>query len=308
MPTTRSSVLILFLVGAVSVRADQTILIPNLPNRPAAVTASYRGVPCPVVAIRNGRPLVEVEGRTRPADSEALSLAVGSGYAQGSVTLSEADLTRAVDYRSGRGSTIFKITIESQTALADAFLVLFVADYQDYTDALEHDRPIVFTTVPFDLGRLDAGKRQPVSMKFGLIAREEGHLCIWSAVIFSRGQQVRSAGVTDTLPLFFDAMDRDNHRLLKAEREKRGEAAFEVFRAVPLDPPPEIKAKYGGQKVNVTLQINRNGNVTGMIIPGNDDPALADFVRSLLTRWWLFLPPVHNGAAYGLTLSLPLRF
>jgi hypothetical protein len=301
-------------VGAVPGRGEKWVQLelPKMPEIPAKILARFQGSPRPAVGAKKGRFIVLVDDRLETADPDApLILSVGDGYALGFVTITESKMTRYHGTDNEQLYTAFEGKVTSQTELTRVLLVVVAFtynEYRDYTTISSRDRPFAFTMMAEPIDHLAAGKPKKVSVSFPALKTAPEENSLWTAVVFANGRQVRTTGVSNMLPWFFEAQSRCNHRRLLDERGKRGTAPVEIYRNLPLDAPPEIKTKYGGQTVVVMLEIDRTAHITGIQLPETDDPQLRDFLYDRMAKLWLFLPCVREGENQTGFLQLKLRF
>lgn len=289
----------------------QTVPNSQLLDRPAVGLSNYKDNWVPVVGVdgdslivtANGSPVV-IEGRA------GIALSVGDRYANGFVTISDVssrDVPAINDPESAATNTDFKPTsvifaldMESDIDVPNAY-TLFVAVPHDQSP----DAQPALAIIARQIGDLHAGKQIHLSFQLPKLGQDEGKE--WTALVFAAGRQVRSTGMNQVLPAYFDGIESYRLRKRIAERVKKGaDAPIAAFRQLPLGLPAVITAKYQGATVNVKLKVSADGRVVAAETVGLSDPKLSEAIQKGVAIW-LFLPPVKNGAAVPASVIIPIK-
>jgi hypothetical protein len=290
----------------------QTVPNPQLLDRPAVTLYNHKGNWVPVIGVDGDSLIVTVNGSPEVVRGGAgIALSVGDRYANGFVTISdvssrdvpaindlEAAVTNASDFKPT--SVIFALNIESDIDVSNAY-VLFVALPHDQTP----DAPPALAIIAREIGDLHAGKQMHLSFQLPKLGQDEGRE--WTALVFAAGRQMRSTGMNQVLPAYFDGLETYGLRERIAERVKKGaDAPIAAFRQLPLGLPSVITDKYRGATVKVELKISADGRVVAAETVGLSDPKLSEAIQKGVATW-LFLPPVKNGATMPASVIIPIK-
>lgn len=284
---------------------------PQLPDRPAAALSKYKDNWVPVVGADGNVPVVSVGGSEVVLEgNSAIILSVGDHFADGFVTVTDvdlADIPPSTDAEEAATTTnlqatreVFKASLVSDIDVPNAYAIVVGSPPGQKPDS----QPTLAVRVS-RIGDLQAGKLAHISVAINkLSGREEPK---WSVLVFSGGRQVRSSGMSEVMPAYFDRVENQSLKRRIAERVAKGtDAQVAAFRQLPLGIPDAVKAKYHGTTVNVTVSFSAEGRVVSAVPVGSSDPELAEAVgRGFGT--WLFLPPVKAGAAVASSAIIPLK-
>src|ERR1019366_4024059 len=190
----------------------QTVPNSQLLDRPAVALSNYKDNWVPVVGVNgdslivtaNGSPVV-IEGRA------GIALSVGDRYANGFVTISdvssrdvpaindpETAATNASDFKPK--SVIFALDMESDIDVPNAY-TLFIAVPHDQSP----DAPPALAIIARQIGDIYAGKQIHLSFQLPKLGQDEGKE--WTALVFAAGRQMRSTGMNQVLPAYFEGIE-----------------------------------------------------------------------------------------------------
>jgi hypothetical protein len=289
----------------------QTVPSPKLPDRPAAALTMYKGNWAPVVGADGNAPIVVANGtQVTLANNAGIVLSVGDRYADGFVTLANVQV---IDVPTQNGPEAASMSIEMKSThvyysvdltpdvdAPDAYALLISYPPNQHSDA-----PPALATVLHQIGNLTAGKR--THMKVVLPKLNEADGPGWNCLVFTAARQVRSTGMGELLPDYFNRIETASLKKRIADRIAKGvDAPIAAFRQLPLGLPDPIKAKYHGTTVKVDIKVNSDGRVVSARPVGLSDPDLSDSLQKGFADW-LFLPPVKDGEATSGNAMIPLK-
>lgn len=303
----------LILVGALACAAAvaQPVDFTPPPARPVVPFVKLKTGMVPMATIDSSDwPTALVDGKPmRATDRFTYAFLAGKAFAPGHVTVTNLEVTNwSIEYNCDNVpfSTIpthseVSAKLTADTTIEDASVLLLVFDSERSTDTMPS-----FGASPLHVGKLRAGKTRNIKMNFPPLGGS--HRWAWSIVVFSGGQQIRSSGDnTQALPRFLDITERFVHHQKLSERRRGPDAPAGLFRTLPMEFSDELKQRYAGQTITVSVDIDRDGEVSRLHLLGNlSDPALTKAISASL-RHWLFLPPVKNGADIGTTVHVPVK-
>jgi hypothetical protein len=290
----------------------QTAPSPQLPDRPAAAFSKYKDNWAPVIGAEAREPIVTVNGSPVVLESSAaIVLSVGDHYGKGFVAVTDAHSTdvpmtndaeaAATMASSVRATAVtFEANLVPDTDIAGAYALLVCSPPHQ-----KPDDPPSLAIVASQIGDLKAGKQMHLSLVLPKLSDDEGPG--WNALVFSAGREVRSTGMGGVLPAYFDRIETLALKKRIAERVATGaDAPVSVFRQMPLGLPDAIMAKYRGTIIKAEVNVNADGRVVSAAPVVNVDSELNEAVGRGFT-FWLFLPPVKNGAAAPASVIIPLK-
>jgi hypothetical protein len=290
----------------------QTATTAQLPDRPAAAITNYKDTWLPVVGADQNAPIVVFNGNPVTLGSGAgIVLTVADRYANGFVTIKDAfcsdvpvtnDAQTAAEMANEMKPTseILQASLTADVDIPDAYALLIT-----YPPSKTPDAAPMLAVVTQSVGDLKAGVGAHLRAVLPKLGQEEGKG--WSILVFDAGRQVRSSGMGELLPGYFDRIEASTLKKRIAERlEKRVDAPIAAFRQMPLGLPEPIKAKYHGTTIKVEIRVSVDGRVVSAKPVGLADPDLWEALgRGFST--WLFLPPVKDGALVPASAIIPLK-
>jgi hypothetical protein len=295
--------------------AAQAAPDPQLPDRPAAAIAKYKDNMLPIVDVQGSYPMVVEDGNQVALDRDAgIVLSLGERYADGFVTISDVtqtdvqmasnEIDRDVGASLGAGEkagpVAFEANLTADRDVWDAYALL-VSLRPDQGP----DKPPMLAVVAQQIGNLSAGKQKHLSVRLPGLSGEARP--VWGVLVFSAGRQVRSTGMGEILPVYFDRLENSLLKRLIAQRVTRGvDAPIAAYRQMPLGLPDAVAARYRGTTVKVEVRVGADGRVVYARPLEVSDPELSSALsRGLAT--WLFVPPVKGGAVAPASAIIPLR-
>jgi hypothetical protein len=285
---------------------------PQLPDRPAVALSKYKDAWVPVVGVEPvGTIALDSAGRVVLPPDAGIALTVGGRYGDGFVTVADAHSVDVPPVRNAEEAETmaasFKVTAETYEAglTSDADLPGAYAIFILPAPPGKGDEAPSLAVLARPIGDLKAGKPAHLSATLPKPDEKEGR--DWALLVYCAGRQVRSTGMGDVLPAYFDALENSALRRHIAERVQKGaDAPIAVFRELPLGLPGAIEAKYHGATVKVRVSVDASGRVVSAKPVDGDDPQLAQAVEAGFGPW-LFLPPVRDGAAAPGSAIVPLK-
>jgi hypothetical protein len=292
--------------------SGQTAPETHLPDRPAIALSKYNQSWVPVVGVAAGVPVaLDNGGKVSLAANAGMILSVGDRYADGFVTVANANLTvapgavdpdmaEAMDSDMKSNAEDYEADLTSETDIDNAYALFVLPRPSQKPDALPR-----LAVVARPIGEMKAGKLTHLSAKLPNIAQTGGQ--DWTVLVYDSGRQVRSTGMGTVMPTYFDQIEATSLKKRIAERVAKGsDAPIAVFRQMPLGLPSDIEAKYHRTTVKVMVGVDSDGHVVSAKPEGLSDPELADAVAKGFGTW-LFIPPVKAGAAAPGSAIIPLR-
>jgi len=290
----------------------QTTPSPQLPDRPAAALSKYKDSWAPVIGAEAGAPIIAANGSPVTLESTSgIALSVGDHYADGFVTVTDTHSTDVPMTNDAEAAATMATSVRATAVTFEANLVpdidipgayaLLVCSPPDQ----KADAPPSLAVMACQIGDLQAGKQKHLALVLPKLRDDEGPG--WTVLVFSAGREVRSTGMSGVLPAYFDRIETLSLRKRIAERVAKGsDAPIAVFRQMPLGLPDELKAKYHGTTVKAEVSVNAEGGVVSAAPVGMSDPDLSAAIGRGFA-YWLFLPPVKNGAAAPASAIIPLK-
>ncbi len=284
---------------------------PQLPDRPAAAMAQYKGSWAPVVGADGTAPIVIASGNQVTLEANAgLALTVGDHYSPGFVAVKDVTFTdvpatndpeqAATDVNMRPTSEIFGATLQSNADLPGAYAVLIGSPPNPKADA-----PPTLAVRAVLIGDLQADKPQHFSTRLPKLQTDGTR--DWSLLVFASGREVRSTGMGELLPGYFDKLETQSLKKRIAERVEKGvDAPIAVARQMSLGLPPALLTKYHGTTVKAKVSFGADGRVTSAEPVGLTDPDLSAALAKGFSTW-LFLPPIKGGAATASSAIVPLK-
>jgi hypothetical protein len=289
----------------------QTLADSQLPDRPAAAVTNYKDAWLPVVGADHSSAIVVSGGTPVTLGPNAgIMLSVGDKYAGGFVTIADVDLsdvpvtndpeTAATMRQMEPTLQSLKANLTSDVDIPDAYALIVSKAPTSSPDA-----PPLLAVVVQAIGDLKAGATAHLSATLPKISKDESHT--WSVLVFDAGREVRSTGMGELLPAYFDRIDAIGLRKRIADRaDRRVDAPIAVFRQMPLGLPDPVKAKYHGTTVKVEIKVNVEGRVVSAKPVGPSDPDLWNALDKGFSTW-LFIPPVKDGVVAPGSAIIPLK-
>jgi TonB family protein len=231
-----------------------------------------------VKEIRNGRPQIDVDGKSQQAYGEQFGLTKAPFYRPGLVALPKFFVkTRHLNMPKFAAHVNYQMeirgTAKSDVPLTNCFFVLELMSWKDTS--------FLFTGMP----NLEAGKEEDFDLSFKLqVPLEEGH---YKVHIFSDGVE-----------LLHSKMPAD---YLAAQKQKSDDFASgrkTEFAAVPAQKiravyPAELTANALEGRVKVNCRINNRGQVVSAEIVESSHPAFSEPALAAV-RQWKFDPAVKD--------------
>ena len=288
----------------------QTPAAPQLPDRPAAAAAKYKDKWLPVVGADANGPIVVADGNVVTLSaSTGILLSIGDHYADGFVTIKDvysADVPPSTDpdviASNEMKATLVdvKASLTSDVDIPDAYALLVA-----YAPNPNQNAPQALAVMVRKIGDLTAGNQKSFTARLPKFDQNEGQG--WNILVFDQGRQVRSTGMGDILPGYFDRLDTAKLKKQLAERlTKATDAPIGVSRQMPLGLPDAVKAKYHGTTVIVEIRIGSDGRVLWARPVGLTDADLTDALNKGFSSW-LFLPPMKDGALTAGSVKIPVK-
>jgi hypothetical protein len=277
-------------------------------ERPARLTAEWKGARHPVVWFSSNRPVVLVDGKRRISDYKALGLSATDRYADGFVEMRNTDsknwtLEQYIDGQKLSGTqawSTFACELSADRDLRDVFIVLVVFEVGE----AHGDDPPRVAILGVPVGDLKQGVKKKASA--ALPALNTQKRTGWAALVFSSEGQVRSSGPESMISVFFDRVERYNLRIAIRERVFAGEdAPLKLLRFLPIRLDDELLEKYQGQSAKVRLYVSIDGDVEAVHLEEPRDSRLQGALEPQLRRW-LFIPPMKEGRLVRQQVVLPL--
>ncbi|HXQ80374.1 MAG TPA: hypothetical protein VN775_03615 [Opitutaceae bacterium] len=266
----------------------------------------------PVVGAEGNAPIVIADGSQVTLGGRAsIVLTSSDHYADGFVTIADLytqDVPTTDDPETAAlNSNEMKPTLEDLKAtltpdidIPDAYALLVT-----YPPNQNPNAQPVLAVIVHKVGDLTAGRPTHVSIRLPKIRQEEGPG--WNVLVFDAGRQVRSTGMGDVLPGYFDRIETAALKKRIAERVDKGaDAPIAVFRQMPFSVPDPIKAKYHGTTIKVEIRAGADGRVVWAKPVGMSDADLWDALNKGFAGW-LFLPPVKDGAVAPGSAIIPIK-
>jgi hypothetical protein len=269
-----------------------------------------------VVGAKGSAPIVVADGNPVALTPKArIMLTPGGHYARGFVTISDlisrdvqrtndpdlaVDMEDTMQTQMEPVSETFKANLTPDVDIPGAYALLIDSPHPKSPDA-----PASIAVIAHDLGDLKAGMLTQLSVVLPKIGPtgESG----WGILVFAGGRQVRSTGMGQILPRYFDWNETLALKKSIAERVAKGaDAPIAEFRQMPLGLSKEIMAKYHGTSIKVEISIGADGSVLQAAPVGMSDPDLSGAISAGFAKW-LFLPPIKNGAAVPGSVIVPLN-
>lgn len=304
----------LILLGALACAAAiaQPVDFTPPPARPVMPFVKLKTGMAPMASIDSSNwPTALVDGKSVQAtDRYTYAFLAGKAFAPGHVSVTDLEVTNwstqytdcdNVPFSTIPTHSVVSAKLTSDTMIEDASILLLVFDSEQSTDTTP-----AFGASPLHVGKLRAGKTRQIQLNFPPLGGSRRWA--WSIVVFSGGQQIRSSGDNaQALPRFLDITERFVQAQKLAERRRGPDVSAGLFRAFPLELSEELKQRYAGQTITVSVDIDRDGEVSRLHLLGDiSDPALTKAISASL-RLWLFLPPVKNGSEIGTTVHVPVK-
>ena len=289
----------------------QTAAATPLPDRPAAALSKYKDNWVPVVGAEGATPVAMAgTGQVTLETNAGIALSVGDHYAGGFVTVTDAqstDVPAVNDAEQAATETSFKSTAETfeATLVADSDIPGVYAVMIGSPPDQKPDAAPSLAVKVWQIGDLKAGKVKHIAVKLPKLRYDGGPE--WSLLLFTGGRQIRSTGMGEILPQYFDRIESLSLKRRIAERVEKGvDAPIAAFRQMPLGLPDALKEKYKGTTVKVQLTVNAEGHVVSAVPVGLADPELSDALGKGFGPW-LFLPPEKGGVATSSSAIIPLK-
>ncbi|HMD61826.1 MAG TPA: hypothetical protein VKG78_10355 [Opitutaceae bacterium] len=291
--------------------AAQTAPAPQLPDRPAVAMTRYKDNWLPIVGADANAPIVVANSNPVTVSASAgIVLSVGDRYASGFVKIEDvyaSDVPVTNDpVTAASNPNEFKVTAVDLKAkltpdvdIPDAYALLIA--YPPDQDANSQPKLAVMV---HKIGDLTAGKQTSMSARLPKLGQDEGPG--WSILVFDAGRQVRSTGMGELLPGYFDRTDLISLKKRIADRVAKGaDAPIAVFRQMPFSLPEAVRAKYHGTTIKVEVRAGADGHVVWARPVGLSDADLVDALNKGFGAW-LFLPPVKDATAIPGSAIIPI--
>jgi hypothetical protein len=282
-----------------------------LPDRPAAAMGQYKGSWVPIVGADGMSPVAIANGTQVTLEANTgLALTVGAHYSPGFVDVKDVTFTdvpstndpeqAATDPNMKPTVETYGATLQANEDIPGAYAVLIGSPPNEKPDA-----PPSLAVRAVLIGDLQADKPQHFAARLPKLQIDGTR--DWSLLVFSGGQQVRSTGMGDLLPAYFDKRDTLTLKKRIADRVAKGaDAPTAAFRQMPLGLPDAIKAKYKGTTVNAKVSFGPDGRVLAAEPVGLTDPDLSAALAKGFSTW-LFLPPIKSGVSTPSSAIIPLK-
>ncbi|MGA2016543.1 MAG: hypothetical protein ABSH26_06270 [Opitutaceae bacterium] len=302
------SLLALLPVVSISIGA-QAFAAPQLPDRPASAITKYKDNWTAVVGATVDAPVIFADGTTVPLTSGAgILLTVGDHYADGFVTVTDfysSDVPPTTDpdviasHELKATQVDVKANLTSNVDIPDAYALLIT-----YAPNPNPNAQQTLAVMARKIGDLTAGKEKSFSARLPKFGEDEASG--WHLLVYDAGRQVKSTGMGEILPGYFDQIETAALKRKIAERlEKAADAPLGAFRQLHFSLPDAVKAKYHGTTVKVEIRVGTDGHVLWARPVGLSDLDLADALNKGFSGW-LFLPPVKDGALVPGSAVIPL--
>jgi hypothetical protein len=297
------------LAPALGAQAAET---SQLPDRPAAAVTNYKDAWLPVLGADGNAPIIVAGGSPVTLSSSAgIMLTVGDHYAEGFVTIKDlycADAPTTNDAQTAATMAnemkatmvILEASLDSDIDIPDAYAFLIT-----YLPSKNPDAAPMLAVMVQGLGDLKAGAQKHLKVVLPKFDQQEDQG--WNILVFDAGRQVRSTGMGEILPGYFDRIENASLKKRIAERvEKRADAPIAVFRQMPLGLPDSIKAKYHGSTIKVEVRVSVEGRVVSAKPVGLPDPDIWEALNKGFGNW-LFLPSMRDGSLVPSSAIIPLK-
>jgi len=283
---------------------------PALPDRPTSAVTKYKDKWLPVVGADGASPIVVADGNTVTLGPTAgIMVVVGDRFADGLIKVDDLftrDVPPSNDPNDIASNELkptevdVKATLTSTVDIPDAYAVLVT-----YAPNPDPNAQPTLAAMVRKIGDLAAGKEKSFTARLPKLNPNEAES--WSLLVFDSGRQVRSTGMGDILPGYFDRIETAALKKRIAERlSKAADAPVGVFRQMPLGLPDAIKSKYHGTTLKVEIRVGVDGRVLWARPSGISDADLVDALNKGFSTW-LFLPPVKDGATVPGSAIIPLK-
>lgn len=287
--------------------AELRSVMGPMPARPGIPVAYVDGQRLVIVAYKGTHPVVVSKGTRTTLHDARVAIIPGETFAPGIVRIDKAEAavetnTERIngEYSQQRFSTFYgKVTADRD--LPDVFVILLVFEDLDGDYSGAPKVAIMGTSI----GRMEAGATKTLSADFPpLDSKRQLH---WAALVYSGGVQVHSGGGGEgLLDNLFDMVD--HVALQKVIEERRfGNYPLMVLRRFPLKFDADMKQKYSGRTVNLTVLITASGTLDYVQSDSAEDDLVArEVARQVGT--WLFIPKIENGGPLESSVVLPIKF
>jgi hypothetical protein len=304
----------ILVLAAISVCARES----SPPPHPTLLLAEYRGVKHPVVSVKDGQPVVVLDGKRRVLKGNIpLSTERVHGFSETRATIAElktdgvvvvwgtfdSDKKEAAMTPGGTvgGYVELNATMTADKDLSDCFIAWFAID-QRFVKG-ESDKPDAQIRIK-GIGDLHAGV--PVVVKFSTSPFLGGVKRVTFVLLFSAGREVR----TNHWPRSADYFHRRERFVHSLAAKKWLDDNPNASR--PLQPLLQIPPLFNGiegatGESTAILHVSSEGVVTE-VIPGEGLPAGAEAAVVEALSAWLFLPKLENGTPVATKVGVPLRF
>jgi hypothetical protein len=305
--------------GLPKARAEDWLTGPTEPPlHPTILRSSRDGHYYPIVAVKNDRAEIEVDGKLSRVDPrDGYDPARARAYAKGYVQFSTQNASwqvRTMNYRLSNGSEVpggtltkngtYEATLLPSESHDDCYIAVIF--YQ--LDAAGEPKAGTVAMAFGQVGTLTAGKPSKISIDEAYIPGE-GVKFYCFPLLFSKGVEIRT-DQSELAARFFRWQEMNTHRKILAAYLQQNPTANlqpQAYLRVPPVLPENVDVKTLPAVIHTSFMVSETGEVESLQVEDPVDPPVFEAIRRAINGW-LFTPKLENGRPTRIMIRLPLSF